>query len=191
MPPGYGAHFQSFDGKERTLLVEGAGGPSWYTEYNVLTGLSARSYGRFADFVTRIAAGRVERGLPHTLRNCGYKTFTLYPVYGAFLSARNFQTTPGIEHFLDSEDARARNFLEPDASISTRPPTRSAKRDAARSRCSCLRLSRRKSFSLGLPLPPRSRARTGAIPATATDVDEYLRRQDMSARRLSGVRRSG
>ena len=32
-------------------MVEGAGGPSWYTEYNVLTGLSARSYGRFSDFV--------------------------------------------------------------------------------------------------------------------------------------------
>ena len=38
VPPGYGAHFQSFDGKARTLLVEGAGGPSWYTEYNVLVG---------------------------------------------------------------------------------------------------------------------------------------------------------
>ena len=76
-------------------MVEGAGGPSWYTEYNVLTGLSARSYGRFADFVTRIAAGRVERGLPHALRRCGYKTFTLYPMYGAFLSARHFQQTAG------------------------------------------------------------------------------------------------
>ena len=36
-------------------MVEGAGGPSWYTEYNVLTGLSVRSYGRFADFVTRMS----------------------------------------------------------------------------------------------------------------------------------------
>ena len=61
VPAGYGAHFKSDDGAQRSLMVEGAGGPSWYTEYNVLTGLSARSYGRFADFVTRIAAGRVER----------------------------------------------------------------------------------------------------------------------------------
>ena len=44
-------------------LVEATGGPSWYSEYNVLTGLSARSYGRFMFNVTRIAAGRVERGL--------------------------------------------------------------------------------------------------------------------------------
>ncbi len=48
VPPGYQRHFQSFDGKARKLVVEGAGGPSWFTEYNVLTGLSARSYGRFA-----------------------------------------------------------------------------------------------------------------------------------------------
>ncbi len=97
VPSGYGAHFKSSDGRQRSLMVEGAGGPSWYTEYNVLTGLSARSYGRFADFVTRIAAGRVERGLPQTLKKCGYKTFTLYPMYGAFLSARNFQQTAGIQ----------------------------------------------------------------------------------------------
>jgi hypothetical protein len=67
VPPGYGAHFKSDDGQQRALIVEGAGGPSWYTEYNVLTGLSVRSYGRFADFVTRIAAGRVERGLPRAV----------------------------------------------------------------------------------------------------------------------------
>ena len=64
VPAGYGPHFRSFDGKQRNFIVEGAGGPSWYTEYNVLAGLSARSFGRFAYFVTRIAAGRVERGLP-------------------------------------------------------------------------------------------------------------------------------
>ena len=39
VPPGYQSHFRSFDGKERTFLVEGAGGPTWYTEYNVLSGL--------------------------------------------------------------------------------------------------------------------------------------------------------
>src|SRR6516225_1511445 len=44
VPSGYGAHFKSFDGKERNFLVEGNGGPSWYTEYNVLEGLSARSF---------------------------------------------------------------------------------------------------------------------------------------------------
>ena len=36
VPEGYGSHFLSFDGKARHFVVEGAGGPSWYTEYNVL-----------------------------------------------------------------------------------------------------------------------------------------------------------
>jgi hypothetical protein len=113
VPPGYQDHFRSFDGKARAFVIEGAGGPTWFTEYNVLTGLSARSYGRFAEFVTRIAAGRVERGLAVTLRGCGYRTYSLYPWLGAFLSAKNFQTTAGIDHFLDAKDMGTRN-VEPD-----------------------------------------------------------------------------
>src|SRR5215468_7970080 len=93
----YGGYFRSFDGKHRHFIVEGAGGPSWYSEYNVLAGLSARSFGRFAYYVTQIAAGRVERGLPTALRRCGYRTFSIYPALGAFMSARNFQTTTGVQ----------------------------------------------------------------------------------------------
>jgi len=93
VPENYREHFRSFDGRNRSLTVEGVGGPSWFTEYNVLTGLSVRSYGRFADFVTRIAAGRVERGLPWALRRCGYKTYSFYSYLGAFLNARGFQET--------------------------------------------------------------------------------------------------
>jgi Sulfatase len=110
VPAGYHRHFQSFDGKARRLVVEGAGGPSWFTEYNVLTGLSARSFGRFATSVTRIAAGRVARGLPHSLSRCGYKTFSLYPFYGAFLGSRAFQTTAGVERYLDMRDLGTRSF---------------------------------------------------------------------------------
>jgi hypothetical protein len=114
VPPGYGDHFRSFDGKTRSLLVEATGGPTWYSEYNVLTGLSARSYGRFMFNVTRIAAGRIERGLPQALRRCGYKTFSLYPSYGAFLSARRFQTTTGVEHFTDLKEMGATSDMQPD-----------------------------------------------------------------------------
>src|ERR1700692_3420438 len=53
LPPGYGSHFKSFDGKERKFLAESNGGPSWFTEYNVLAGLSSRSVGRFPYFLTR------------------------------------------------------------------------------------------------------------------------------------------
>ena len=114
VPAGYGRHFHSFDGQERSFIVEGAGGPTWFAEYSVLTGLSARSFGRFAYFVTRIAAGRVERGLPRTLQRCGYRTFTLYPARGAFMSARSFQKTAGVQQFRDSKDMRAKG-VEPDS----------------------------------------------------------------------------
>src|SRR6266851_1377207 len=113
VPPDYQRHFRSFDGKKRSLVIEGAGGPTWYTEYNVLTGLSALSYGRFAEYVTRIAAGRIGRGLPHALHRCGYRTYSLYPWLGSFLGARNFQTTAGIDHFLDAKDMGTRD-VEPD-----------------------------------------------------------------------------
>jgi phosphoglycerol transferase MdoB-like AlkP superfamily enzyme len=112
-PPGYGRHFRSFDGKARKFMVEGVGGASWYAEYNVLTGLSARSFGRFSYFVTRIAANRVTRGLPDALRRCGYQTRSIYPALGAFMSARSFQTTVGIQQFRDKKDLGAKG-LEPD-----------------------------------------------------------------------------
>lgn len=114
VPPGYGRHFRSFDGKERNLIVEAAGAPSWYTEYNVLAGLSARSFRRFAYFVTRIAAGRVHRGLPNALRRCGYRTFSLYPAHGAFMGARPFQASIGVQRFVDMAAMHARD-LERDA----------------------------------------------------------------------------
>ena len=85
VPAGYTDYFKSSDGKQRTMIAESTGGPTWYTEFNVLTGLSARSFGDLKFYVTRIAAGRVTRGLPQALQRCGYKTVSLYPTYGDFL----------------------------------------------------------------------------------------------------------
>ena len=178
LPPGYGAHFKSSDGTQRSLMVEGAGGPSWYTEYNVLTGLSARSYGRFADFVTRIAAGRVERGLPHTLRNCGYKTFTLYPMYGAFLSARHFQTTAGIQNFLDSA-ALGANFLDPDAFYFDKAADTIAKQ-RGKDPLFLLVYTAQNHFPWDFRFRP-DLAPEWRDPGNRPDVDEYLRRQHLSA----------
>jgi hypothetical protein len=113
VPAGYGTHFRSLDGKVRRFIIEGAGGPSWFTEYNVLAGLSARSFGRFAYHVTQIAAGRVERGLPAALRRCGYRTVSIYPALGAFMSARSFQTTAGVQTFID-QNALGTKRVEPD-----------------------------------------------------------------------------
>lgn len=114
VPDGYGRHFASADGTSRSLITEAAGGPTWYTEYNVLTGLSTRSFGRMSFYVTRLAAGRIKRGLPQALRRCGYKTFTLYPAYGAFLSARRFQKSAGIDRMIDAHEMGAGD-VEPDS----------------------------------------------------------------------------
>ena len=117
MPPDYRRHFRSFDGKQRSFVVEGVGGPSWFTEYNVLTGLSARSYGRFADFVTRIAAGRVERGLPQALRTLRLQDLQPLSVHGRLPGrAPRSRPRPAFEHFLDAKDLgttrrRARQLL--------------------------------------------------------------------------------
>jgi phosphoglycerol transferase MdoB-like AlkP superfamily enzyme len=114
VPADYRRHFRSFDGKTRSFIAEVMGGQTWHTEYNVLTGLSARSYGQMKFYVTRIAAGRVERGLPQALRRCGYRTFSLYPAHGAFMAARNFQVSTGVQNFFDMRAMRARG-VEPDA----------------------------------------------------------------------------
>jgi phosphoglycerol transferase MdoB-like AlkP superfamily enzyme len=63
--------------------------------------------------VTRIAAGRVERGLPQALRRCGYRTFSLYPANGAFMSAKSFQVSTGVQRFFDAPQLGAKD-IEPD-----------------------------------------------------------------------------
>jgi hypothetical protein len=179
VPPHYREHFRSFDGKERTLLVEATGGPTWYAEYSVLTGLSPRSFGRFAFYVTRLAAGHVLRGLPLVLQRCGYRTFTLYPEQGAFMGAQRFQTTAGIEHFVDARQMGARH-LERDGFYFDQ-----VRQTIARERA-------------GGPLFIFSYVTANHFPWTSTfrpeltpdwrplgnddDVDEYIRRQTMSAR---------
>ena len=107
--------FKSVDGKQRTFVAEATGGPTWYTEFNTLAGLSARSFGDLKFYVTRIAAGRVTRGLPGALQRCGYKTLSLYPTYGDFLSARAFQKALGVEDFIDMADMGVNEDMQPDS----------------------------------------------------------------------------
>jgi hypothetical protein len=177
-PPGYHRHFASSDGKSRAFVVEGIGGPSWFTEYNILTGLSVRSYGRFKDFVTRIASGRIERGLPHSLRHCGYKTFSLYPFHGAFLSARSFQTTAGIENFLDMKQLGT-NTIEGD-SFYFDAAARVIERERKSGPLFVLAYTAINHF------PWTYRYRPDLLPdwrdpGNGVELDEYMRRQTMSA----------
>jgi hypothetical protein len=178
VPAGYGSHFNSYDGKERTFLAESNGGPSWFTEYNVLAGLSSRSFGRFSYFVTRIASGRVERGLPLALRRCGYTTISLYPAYGAFMSARSFQLTTGIQHFYDARDLGAKD-VEPDSFFYDKALTLMSQQAPASPLFAFVYLA-----ANHFPWETRFRADLMPFwhrPGNEPVVDEYLRRQAMSA----------
>jgi hypothetical protein len=187
VPAGYGSYFRSFDGQERALMVEGHGAPTWYTEYNVLTGLSARSYGRFRYYLTRIAAGRVFRGLPLSLRRCGYETISLYPAPGGFLGARRFQTTTGIEHFFDLHDMGESNeFLLPDRFYFDL-----ALRTIARERGQAPLFIF--TYLAANHFPWTSAFRPDLTPdwqplGNSPEVDEYIRRQTMTAKDYADFR---
>src|SRR4051812_1105140 len=183
LPAAYGSHFKSFDGKQRKFLAESNGGPSWFTEYNVLAGLSSRSFGRFAYFVTRIASGRVERGLPLSLRRCGYNTLSLYPAYGAFMSARGFQTSTGIQHFYDARDLGAKG-VEPDSFFYDKAVKLIAEQPANTPLFTFVYLAANH-------FPWETKFRPDLLPSwrkpgNAPVVDEYLRRQTMSAGDYAG-----
>jgi hypothetical protein len=184
VPPGYRHHFESLDGKARKLIVEGVGGPSWFTEYNVLTGLSARSYGRFATSVTRIAAGHLGRGLPLSLSRCGYNTFSLYPFYGAFLGSRAFQTTVGIAHYLDMLDLGTRDF-EAD-SFYFNQAIKVLERERGNGPLFLY------VYNVANHFPWDTRLRPELTPdwrdlGNAPDVEEYIRRQGMTAHDYSAL----
>jgi hypothetical protein len=179
VPRGYGEHFRSFDGKQRQFTVESHGGASWFAEYNVLTGLSSRSFGRFSYFLTRIAAGNVERGFPRALQNCNYKTYSLYPSYGAFMSARQFHKTTGIQNFLDAKTLGTTQ-VQPDSFYYNAAADLVAK-------------ERRNSpmfmfvYLAANHYPWTNRWRPDLLPewkdlGNAPKVDEFLRRQTLSAR---------
>jgi hypothetical protein len=184
VPPGYQRHFRSFDGDSRKLVVEGAGGPSWFTEYNVLTGLSARSYGRFATSVTRIASGHVARGLPNALGRCGYKTFSLYPFYGAFLGSRGFQTSAGIERYLDMKDLGTRG-LERD-SFYYDQATNIIAREHRNGPLFLFVYTAANHFPWDFTFRPELTPDWRTL-GNAPNIDEYIRRQTLSAKDYSAL----
>ena len=178
VPPRYRDYFQSFDGKARKLVVDGAAGPSWFTEYNVLTGLSALSYGRFATSVTRISAGRVSVGLPHALSRCGYQTFSLYPFYGAFLGSRAFQQTAGISRYLDMIDLGTRDF-EADSFYFDKA-LEIVERERGTGPLFLYVYTVANHFPWNKRLRPELTP-SWRDPGNDSEVDEYIRRQEMTA----------
>jgi hypothetical protein len=179
VPSGYQHHFQSLDGKARKLVVEGVGGPSWFTEYNVLTGLSVRSYGRFATSVTRLAAGHLNRSLPLSLSRCGYKNFSLYPFHGAFLGSRAFQTSVGIANYLDMVELGTPDF-EADGFYFDQA-VKIIERERGNGPLFLYVYNVANHFPWDTRLRPEFTPEWRDL-GNAPDVEEYIRRQGMTAR---------
>jgi hypothetical protein len=180
VPAGYGDLFRSIDGRQRTFVAEATGGPTWYTEFNVLSGLSVRSFGKMKFYVTRIAAGRIARGLPRALRHCGYQTFSLYPTYGNFLDAREYQRSTGIDRLIDMAEMGVTEDMQPDNFYF----------DQAHSLIARQRLKEGPLFSFvyltANHFPWTSVYRPDLTPdwqapGNTPEIDEYIRRQMMTA----------
>ncbi|MGE3146640.1 MAG: LTA synthase family protein [Pseudorhodoplanes sp.] len=178
VPSGYADHFRSFDGRTRQFGVEGTGGPTWYTEYNVLTGLSVQSFGKLKFYATRIAAGRVERGLPQVLRRCGYRTFSLYPTYGSFLSARRFQHSAGMQKVIEGPDMGAGD-IEPDKFFYGKA-LQLFERERGAAPLFMFVYTVANHFPWDEPYLPEATPGWRA-PGNIAVIDEYIRRQRMSA----------
>ncbi|MET0705612.1 MAG: sulfatase-like hydrolase/transferase [Tardiphaga sp.] len=181
VPEGYRDFFASADGQRRSFITESSGGPTWYTEFNILTGLSARSFGALKFYVTRIAAGKISRGLPHALQRCGYRTFSLYPTYGNFLSARSFQESAGIGGFIDMAAMGVTEDMQPDRFYFDQATQLIARETKADQPLFVLVYLTANHF------PWTSTYRSDLTPAgwqapgNTEEVDEYIRRQTMTA----------
>jgi phosphoglycerol transferase MdoB-like AlkP superfamily enzyme len=181
VPAGYSDYFKSIDGKQRTMIAESTGGPTWYTEYNVLTGLSARSFGDLKFYVTRIAAGRVTRGLPQVLQRCGYKTVSLYPTYGDFLSARAFQKGTGIDQFIDMAEMGVNEDMQPDKFYFDQALKVFAREQPKQSPVFMFVYLTANHFPWWSVYRPDLTPAGWTPPGNTDEVDEYIRRQTMTA----------
>jgi hypothetical protein len=181
VPAGYTDYFKSSDGKQRTMIAESTGGPTWYTEYNVLTGLSARSFGDLKFYITRITAGRVTRGLPQALQRCGYKTVSLYPTYGDFLGARAFQKGTGIGEFIDMAAMGVNEDMQPDKFYFDQALKVFAREQPQQSPVFMFVYLTANHFPWWNVYRPDLTPAGWTPPGNSDEVDEYIRRQAMTA----------
>ena len=77
---GYGRHFLPLTA--RRVRGRGAGGPSWFTKYNVSAGLVALV--RALPVLRHPHRRRAGHPRVAALIHCGYRTFTNHPVFSGF-----------------------------------------------------------------------------------------------------------
>jgi hypothetical protein len=181
VPAGYRDFFASSDGQHRQLITESSGGPTWYTEFNIFTGLSARSFGAMKFYVTRIAAGKISRGLPQSLQRCGYRTFSLYPTHGNFLSARSFQEGAGIDGFIDMAAMGVTEDMQPDRFYFDQAKDLIARESKPDQPIFVLVYLTANHFPWTNIYRDDLTPAGWQAPGNTPDVDEYIRRQAMTA----------
>ena len=181
VPEGYTDFFKSIDGVQRTMVAEATGGPTWYTEFNALTGMSVRSFGDLKFYVTRIAAGRITRGLPQALQRCGYKTVSLYPTYGDFLGARTFQKGVGVEQFIDMAEMGVDEDMQPDKFYFDQALKAFADQQPSQSPVFMFVYLTANHFPWTSVYRP-DLTPDWTPPGNTAEIDEYIRRQVMTAR---------
>ena len=163
------------------MVAEATGGPTWYTEFNVLTGMSVRSFGDLKFYVTRIAAGRVTRGLPQALQRCGYKTVSLYPTYGDFLGARTFQKGIGVEQFIDMAEMGVDEDMQPDKFYFDQALKVFADQQPSQSPVFMFVYLTANHFPWTSVYRPELTP-DWTPPGNTAEIDEYIRRQTMTAK---------
>jgi len=131
--------------------------------------------------VTRIAAGRVTRGLPNTLKRCGYRTHALYPANGGFLGAGSYYRGVGVEDFVDSKGLGS-DVFEPDRFYYD-AATRVIERERARGPMFLYVYLTANHFTWDYPFHAEHTPAGWRDPGNAMpEVNEYLRRQAMTER---------
>ena len=116
--------------------------------------------------------------MPLALRRCGYDTVSLYPANGGFMSARGFQTTTGIQRFYDAKDLAAKE-VEPDSFFYDKALALMAQEPPATPLFMFVYLAAN-HFPWEIPFKPKLMP-SWRNPGNEPVVDEYLRRQTLSA----------
>jgi hypothetical protein len=89
--------FSPSTGLSGQLNVEIYGGGSWQTEFSMLTGLSARSFGADSYFIFKKGAGRFQHSLPLSLLQLGYRTMLVAGCRRNFMNYDAFYESVGVK----------------------------------------------------------------------------------------------
>lgn len=113
--PAFEQFFRSDDGRKHGLRAEVFGGPTWATEFSVLTGIPSSCYGPFASHIFHWARGRINHSLPQYLKKHGYSTGLIYPSEKEFIRSDRFYASLGFDEIRDKRALGAKGDREPDA----------------------------------------------------------------------------